>query len=96
MVKGDRRRGQDEKEKEEDVNERGTGGERERERERERKRKRERGGALRSGRAIKVFAHKRVAAEELNERRACRREKSRKERREENFSDASAFCAGYR
>jgi len=32
MVKGDRRRGQDEKEKEKDVNERGTGRERERER----------------------------------------------------------------
>lgn len=42
---------------------------------------REGGGPLRSGRAIKVFAHERVAAEVPDERRACKREKSRKERR---------------
>lgn len=32
---------------------------------------------LRSGRAIKVFAHEEVEAEEPGERRACKKEKSR-------------------
>lgn len=34
-------------------------------------------GPLRSGRAIKVFAHERVEAEEADERRACKKEKSK-------------------
>lgn len=37
----------------------------------------DRRGPLRSGRAIKVFAHERVEAEEAGERRACKKEKSK-------------------
>lgn len=45
---------------------------------------------LRSGRAIKVFAHEEVEAEEPGERRACKKEKSRG-RRKGKIMDVSRF-----